>query len=184
MEWVYFNIYTSGKDKIKESTPYRNKADTYKFNKYLVDGSYENDTLKGEYFKNECRNLKKPRKDKACDTLKTIKDVYDANKSYYTENNKKRIDNIKNELISKFNNPSGNPGYNSNGNLDDLNRNDGEWPRVRTYLRLQDADSKLPMLIKKMGSGQTFEVVYKKDKIMDYFKSNPDKLPKTVPKYP
>jgi hypothetical protein len=35
-----------------------------------------------------------------------------------------------------------------------------------------------------MGEGKTFEIVYKKDQIMDFFKSHPDKLPKKVPPFP
>jgi len=186
MEWVYFNLFAKGKSSLKESTPYRTKADTYKFNKFLLDGSYKDDTLNGNYFKNECRNLKGPKNDKACDNLKTIADVYSTNESYYAASNKKRVKEIRDHLINKFKDSSSNPGFNSNGNLDDVNRTDGEWPKVRAYLQLQDADkdNKLPKLIKKMGQGKTFEIVYKKDQIMDFFKDHPDKLPKKVPRYP
>jgi hypothetical protein len=184
MEWVYINLYAKGKSRINESTPYRTKADTYKFNRYLLDDTYKDDNLKTNYFKKECRSLKGPKKDKVCDDLKTIADVYSTNESYYVGSSKKRLKKIKEELVNKFNSPGSNPGFNSNGNLDDLNREDGEWPKIRAYLRLQDADSKLPVLIRKMGEGKTFEIVYKKDQIIDFFKSHPDKLPKKVPQYP
>jgi hypothetical protein len=185
MEWVYINLYTKNKSSINESTPYRKKSDIYKFNRYLLDDTtYKDDALKSNYFKNECRKLKGSKQDKACDDLKTIADVYSANESYYAGSNKKRVKNIKDEIANKFKSPSSNPGFNSNGNLDDLNRKDGEWPKIRAYLRLQDADSTLPVLIKKMGAGRTFEVVYKKDQIMDFFKNHSDKLPKKVPQYP
>jgi Domain of unknown function (DUF4157) len=184
IEWVYINLHAKGTSSLDESTPYRTKADTYKFNRYLLDDTYKGDQLKTAYFKNECRALKGAKNDKACDDLKTIADVYSTNESYYVGSNKKRVKKIREELVNKFNSPGSNPGFNSNGNLDDLNREDGEWPKIREYLRLQDADSKLPVLIKKMGEGKTFEVVYKKDQIMDFFKNRPDKLPKKVPQHP
>lgn len=183
MEWVYFNLYARGKNYINESTPYRTGADTYKFNKYLLDDSYKTDKLKGDYLKKECKNLTDGKKDDSCSNLKTIEDVYNLNASYYGATNKKRVQKIRDDLVAKFKDPKDNPGYNSNGNLDDINRNDGEWPRVRAYLQLQGTE-KVPELVKKMGMGSSFEVVYKKDKIMEYFKDNPKKLPAKVPKYP
>jgi hypothetical protein len=190
IEWVYINLYEKdekSKSGLNESTPYREKADTYKFNRFLLDDTYKGDKLTSVYFKNECKELKtlKPeQKDKACDGLNTIADVYSlANKSYYDRNNKNRLNKIKQELVNKFKSPGSNPGFNSNGSLDDLNREEDEWKKVRAYLRLQEADSKLPVLIKKMGKGKTFEIVYKKDDIMEFFKNHPDKLPKEVPKY-
>ena len=183
MEWVYFNLYARGKNYINESTPYRTVADTYKFNKYLLDDSYKTDKLKGDYLKKECKNLRDGKKDDSCGNLKTIEDVYNLNASYYGAINKKRVQKIRDDLVAKFKDPKDNPGYNSNGNLDDINRNDGEWPRVRAYLQLQETE-KVPELVKKMGKGSSFEVVYKKDKIMEYFKDNAKKLPGKVPKYP
>jgi hypothetical protein len=187
LEWVYLNLFTAGKSHINESTPFRTKADTYKFNKFLLDGSFASDSLNGNYLKNECKNLKGEKNASACDSLTTIESVYTLNKSYYDGANKKRVKQIENALIAKFSDTKNNPGFNSNGNLDDLNRQDGEWPKVRQYLILQDADKDktLDVLIKKLGTKEhNFEVVYKKDEIMKFFQDNPDKLPKKVNKYP
>lgn len=187
MEWVYFNLFAKGKASLNESTPFRTKADTFKFNKYLLDDSFKTDNLTSRgkaHFKTECANFKSAKDAKVCDGLKTISDVYSTNESYYAEHDKKRVKQIRDDLVNKFSNPASNPGFNSNGNHDDLNREDGEWPMVRAYLQLQEVDSKLPVLVKKLGAGRTFEVVYKKDQIIDFFKKNPGKLPKSVPQYP
>src|SRR5262249_24568829 len=189
MEWVYFNLFAKGKDRLNESTPFRTKADTFKFNRFLLDDSFKTDSLTSRgraHFKTECTNFKSAKDAKVCDSLSTIADVYSTNESYYAEHDKKRVKQIRDDLVNKFSNPASNPGFNSNGNHDYLNREDGEWPQVRAYLQLQDADTdgKLTVLVKKMGKGSTFEVVYKKDQIIDFFKKNPGKLPKNVPQYP
>src|SRR6202012_2831948 len=101
---------------------------------------FASDPLSGNYLKKECKNLKGEKNASSCDSLTTIESVYNLNKSYYDGANKKRVKQIENDLIAKFNDGTTNPGFNSNGNLDDLNRQDGEWPRIREYLILQDAD--------------------------------------------
>jgi len=189
MEWVYINLFMKdqkGKSGLNESTPFRKKADTFKFNKFLLDDSFKMDRLQTDHFKRECRALKGSTEDKVCDGLKTIEDVLSVNRSYYVGSDQKRVNKIKADIVKKLNNPDKNTGFNSNGNLDDLNRNDGEWPKIRAFLRLQDGDTdgKIPVLIKKLGEGNKLEIVYKKDKIMDFFKDHPDKLPEKVPHYP
>ena len=100
IEWAYINIYAKDKDSLNESTPYRTKADTYKFNRYLLDDTYKDDKLKTYYLKNECRTLKGSKNDKVCDDLKTIADVYSTNELYYVGSNKERVKKIKDELVN------------------------------------------------------------------------------------
>ncbi len=173
--WIYLNLIekNEGEAGLSRSAAYTHKSDNYKISMTaLGDTQYSNDKPKDKWL---------------IDTKsKTIQDYIDNN-SFAQKIAVPRTERIK-ELVEKVTNSADNPyaGWTGQGNLDDFNnKSNGDiyWKRARAYYWLQEKGQVAESLVEVLEAGANTQFIFNGDKIEEYFRDNPDKMPKDVPSY-
>jgi hypothetical protein len=172
--WIYYNMITAkGQEGLRQSSAYKYKSDWFKiWLVTLVDKTYAPD--------------KPPPKTKDVTKYKTIGD-YVKKHGWFVKYGPPRAKRAVKILDRMFKDPAKNPykGWEGQGSLDDLNRNDVPWNQARQYLFLQKEGKVTETYIKELPADKKeyTSFIFHREAILKYFKEHPEMLGKNVKKY-
>lgn len=179
--WIYLNLikkygFTSGMNK---SSAFKSKNDWYKV--YMIELGYGDDYKDDAPSKSTERWMKV--KDGSTERTANSLEEYRTKNEYFRGSSVGKLNAMKTfieDTVLKKQSTNPYKGWLGQGYYQDLNNrtNEDHWDQVRQYYILFTEGKVKGTYIKVLGSGRKATFIFDREKILQFFKDNPSKLPK------